>query len=289
MEAVIKRGRTVDAVVNPKNYFPFSRIPDRVAFEDAWQSNPHWVLANMAHAAYCDPKYLKELFSKFGAKIQFYESKPDKNGIRRGREAFLVSWDDRAILAFRGTEAGQKMKWRIPEKIIAAAKRLKVDLPSEVKTVFPTDILDDLDFGKVAYGEEGCRSEVHGGFLKATEELWPDILQDLNQLALSDPTQLFATGHSLGAAMAVCAGLMTPFKKIVTFGEPSVGNDLENNIDPHSHIRYVNGNDPVTKIVPEALFRHHGELVEIQDIDGPDFRFDHSIVNYAEILAPAGA
>jgi hypothetical protein len=32
------------------------------------------------------------------------------------------------------------------------------------------------------------------------------------------------------------------------------------------------------------MYKHHGELKEIEDIDGPDVRFDHSIINYAVIL-----
>ena len=108
-------------------------------------------------------------------------------------------------------------------------------------------------------------------------------------MVLSDPTQLFVTGHSLGAAMAVIAGMIYSFNKIVTFGEPSVGNNLERTIEPSCpHIRYVNGDDPVTKIVPESLFKHHGKLKKIMDIEGTDFRFDHSIINYAIILESLG-
>ena len=133
-------------------------------------------------------------------------------------------------------------------------------------------------------------------FLGQAEDLQPSIARAaiweqsdhcpiLENLELSSPGQLFVTGHSLGAAMAVIAGVKYPFNKIVTFGEPSVGNDLDNSIDPEcSHIRYVNGVDPVTKIVPESMYKHHGEPIEIEDMDGPDVRFDHSIINYSAIL-----
>ena len=85
--------------------------------------------------------------------------------------------------------------------------------------------------------------------------------------------------------MAVIAGIKYSFNKIVTFGEPSVGNDLDNTIEPGCfHIRYVNGIDPVTKIIPESIYKHYGELKEIKDIDCSDIRFDHSIINYAIIL-----
>ena len=291
MKEIENRGRTLDAVVNPKNYSPFSKIPDKAAFEAAWKSNPDWIFANMAHAAYCDREDIEKLFKDFGAtEIKFYESKLDEHGIKRGREAFLAIWDDKAILSFRGTEAGDKLKIKLNEKIRFFATHLKIDLPPDIDILFlPTDLIDDLDFAPYTYKEESGESQVHGGFFKATMELWPEIYKDLETLDLSDSTQIFVTGHSLGAAMAVIAGIVYSFKKIVTFGEPSVGNNLENTIEPGcSHIRYVNGDDPVTKIVPEFLFKHHEEPKEIKDIEGPDFKFDHSIINYAIILESSG-
>jgi predicted lipase len=239
----------------------------------------------MAHAAYCNKSYLEDLFETFGARIKFYQSNPDKNGVVRGREAYLAIWDDKAILSFRGTEADDKLRVKLRESK-KNSKLLEKILPSEFKLSFiPTDIVDDLNFSPVTYKGKTGQSQVHRGFFKATEELWPEISGDLENLELTSPDQLFVTGHSLGAAMAVIAGIKYPFNKIVTFGEPSVGNDLDNTIDPDcSHIRYVNGNDPVTKIVPKSMYKHHGELKEIEDIDGPDVRFDHSIINYAVIL-----
>ena len=63
----------------------------------------------------------------------------------------------------------------------------------------------------------------------------------------------------------------------MTFGELSVGNNLVNSIvSGCQHIRYVNGNDPVTKIVPNFVFKHYGILKEIVDVDSADMRFDHS-------------
>ena len=285
MQKIEDRGRTLDAVVNPNKYPPFSKIADKDAFESAWKSNPDWIFANMAHAAYCDLEYLEELFKKFGATIKFYESKPDDQDIIRGREAFFAIWDDKAILSFRGTEASDKLKIKVNEKLIYIAKKyLSIDIPTEVKTLFPTDLFDDADFAKVTYSETGGKSDVHGGFYKSTNELWPFIVKDLDNLRLSDPTQLFVTGHSLGAAMALIAAMMYSFKEVVTFGEPSVGNDIDNTLDNCTHIRFVNGDDPVTKIVPEMLFAHHSNPIKIQDISGPDMKYDHSIVNYAEIL-----
>ena len=285
MKDIEKRGRTFDSVVNPKKYKPFSKIPDQDAFEVAWKSNPDWIFANMAHAAYCDRDNLKELFTNFGASIEFYESVPNKYGFIRGRQAFLATWHDKAILSFRGTEASEQMKWKVSEKLVAVAKKfLNINLPAEVKILFPTDLYDDAAFFKFTYREKEKSSQVHGGFYKATDELWPDIEKDLDGLSSDQKAQLFVTGHSLGAAMGLIAAMKGSFKEVVTFGEPSVGNNIDNTLGHCTHIRYVNGKDPVTKIIPEIVYEHHGDPISIEDIDGADMRYDHSIINYAEIL-----
>jgi len=277
MKSIKNRGRTLDAVFNPKHYAPFSGIVGRAAFKALWHDRPEAVLAHISHAAYCAPSYLTDLFEGFGATITFYHSHADAHGIIRGREAFLVVWPDKAVLAFRGTQAGQALavEWQ--------------DADSDAHTLrlpfIPTDIVDDLNFMPHNYSEAGGASQFHRGFFNATSELWPEIYTDLAVLNLTDPAQLFVTGHSLGAAMAVVAAAFHPFKQVVTFGEPAVGNHLDCTIASGcAHVRYVNGHDPVTKIVPDWLYHHHGELRAITDSDGPDFRYDHSIINYGCIL-----
>ncbi len=286
MKKIKNRGRTLDAVVNPNHYMPFSSILDVDTFEKTWLNNPSLIFANMSHAAYFDKNFLIELFKKFGAKIKFYESEFNEGGVKRGREAFLAIWKDKAILSFRGTEANEKLQIKINNKNNFLNKFTNIKLQKEVGIPFlPTDIIDDLYFIPKTYGEGINKSQIHSGFLNATKELFPNIQKDIDHLRLSDPSQIYVTGHSLGAAMAVVAGALGSFKMIVTFGEPSVGNNLDNTIDKNcKHIRYVNGIDPVTKIIPKFLFEHHGELRSITDIDGPDFRYDHSIINYSIIL-----
>ena len=87
--------------------------------------------------------------------------------------------------------------------------------------------------------------------------------------------------------MATLAGMRYPFEEVVTFGEPRVGSNIDIAFKAKSHKRYVNGNDPVTKVPPELFFGydHHGEPVRIFDPGGrTDFRYDHSIVYYSENL-----
>ncbi|MDQ7017452.1 MAG: lipase family protein [Gammaproteobacteria bacterium] len=292
MKAVENRGRTLDGVVNPGKYEPFMGMVDRAAFDVAWEKNPDWILANMAHAAYCSEENIIKTMEKLGLNFEcFYQSEFGGDGIKRGREAFLVSWDDKVILSFRGTEGADRFSFNANKMFSFFVKTFDIKLPKSVDVPFiPTDIFDDVNFSPVVYQDHGGaqgKSSVHGGFLKATKELWPKIKMDLQRLRNSGGKEFFVTGHSLGAAMAVVAAMMGDFNRVVTFGEPSVGNDLDNTINKHcQHIRYVNGDDPVTKIVPKFIFQPHGDKVEITEVSGADWRFDHSIINYAAILAP---
>jgi len=295
MKPITDRGRTLDAVINPSNYTPFPDINNKDDFDHAWQTNPDWVMANLAHAAYCPENEMEIQLEKLGMKCHFYQSTADESGIIRGREALLAVWGDNAILAFRGTEASDKMTLKIRDKMSFITEYLNsvlpvnISLPEEIDILFmPTDLIDDLDFLPETYqdpdGKRGT-SKVHRGFLKATKELWPDIEKKLEQLKQKGVKHFFVTGHSLGAAMAVVAAIMYDFDKVVTFGEPAVGKDIDKTIGENCpHIRYVNGNDPVTKIVPEAIYPHHGKCENIGKETLISWRFDHSIINYAAIL-----
>ena len=92
--------------------------------------------------------------------------------------------------------------------------------------------------------------------------------------------------------MAVIAGMTFPFARIVTFGAPRVGQDLQDTLgDPSCHIRCVNGNDPVPWIVPSVYpfrYKHFGDLRNIVDqTHGPSTLYDHAILSYAAVLRDA--
>jgi hypothetical protein len=73
---------------------------------------------------------------------------------------------------------------------------------------------------------------VHRGFLKAIEELMPDIVATLRPLVGADKdTHIFVTGHSLGASLATLCTLllaMQGFRNLHTYiyAPPRSGNDL---------------------------------------------------------------
>jgi predicted lipase len=95
--------------------------------------------------------------------------------------------------------------------------------------------ISNLDFAKMsAYPKcKGCK--VHNGFYRAWESVMGEVVSEVKRLvALQPKAQVFVTGHSLGAALAVlCAAelgasaqsLGFPIEAVYTFGEPRVGND----------------------------------------------------------------
>ena len=268
---VIKRGRTFEAVYQAGSFKPFRRLSDsgrfdpgtspEVRFQQMWDSNPGWVMASLSHAAYLtDREELKALLSYIGAEA-------DDNYIFdvNNHQGYLAVFPDKAILVFRGTE------------------------PDE----FP-DLLVDANILTDKF--EGIR--VHQGFYKATIEVWhgAGIEQKLNSVSknLTDSSNIYVTGHSLGAALAVDSGFLYEFREIVTFGQPRVAKDdlrplLKGN---PRYLRYINGNDKVTDVPPEELgWQHSGTANNIKDQDGPftgvlpyPINLDHSPLNYAYIL-----
>ncbi len=248
-----------------------------------WESNLPWLLANMAHLAYFDEATIHELMEPFKAeRIAFLE--------KDGAQAFMVLWDDRAILSFRGSQP-------LEDHVLPKKRRLgifrrfrivcihKLTLDQKSLLFLNNDVLADLIFKKTRF-DHPDDVQVHSGFLGEINKLWGLISPELDAAVGSIP--IWVTGHSLGGAMATLAGMRFPFEAVVTFGEPRVGSHIHQVFKAKKHVRYVNGDDPVTRLPPELIFGydHHGEAVRITDRDGhTDPCHDHSIVYYSENLA----
>ena len=125
----------------------------------------------------------------------------------------------------------------------------------------------DLSFKQVsAYPKcNGC--EVHGGFYDDWVALMPGIVNETLRLHNEQPNaQLFVTGHSLGAALAVLSASELHYTQgltitaVYTYGEPRVGNKAFKdfyNQGTHLSWRVTHNKDPVPKLPPTAFgFTH---------------------------------
>lgn len=240
--------KTLEKVFYPERFPPFAMAPHMRSadFDHFWEVNRPWVLANLAHAAYHTRETITELVTRFGAKACYFYDQD-------GAQAYLALWADKAILAFRGTQINSM-----------------------------NDLGADLLFLPTPYG----RATVHRGFLRELDKLWPPIEADLERYTRGKTSDLpvWATGHSLGGALATLAGMRVAFESVVTFGEPPAGHHLASMFLSKRHVRYINGDDPIPKM-PEIMNEHHGEPIRIAPPDThTDWRYDHAIIYYAENL-----
>ena len=112
-----------------------------------------------------------------------------------GAEVLIVKDRNDLWFAFRGTE---------PSKL--------------------NDVMADLKLAKQAAVAGG---KVHGGFQDEVNDLWMDILKELEHNAqLKVKKDVYMCGHSLGAAMATIAATRYEPVELFTFGSPRVGGPM---------------------------------------------------------------
>lgn len=162
----------------------------------------------------------------------------------RGTEAFVAANDELVIIAFRGTEPTKIGDWLTDAAVLPVA---------------------------------GPAGQVHSGFLRALNLVWPDVLRAIDALQTKGQS-LWFTGHSLGAALATLAVARLRLNEdravhgLYTFGQPRTGDrefETRFNLDFKSQcFRYVNNSDVVTR-VPTRLtgYSHVGTFVYF-DKDG---------------------
>lgn len=259
---VHKRGRTFSSTYFSFMYKPFQELmqpspakpdgPDwfekifgrkgtnKERFDYIWKENPNYIFANLTHTAYLiewSENQNREISSKFESDdVSVGISDVDKElGALVGEfggqieriefantQAILTWWPDKIILTFRGTEA--------------------FDLQESIK-----DVLDDTDITTTKDYNGAC---IHSGFSNATTNFWncgeePRDPKDKStkkqckkgklkariealKRELSVQKEVYVTGHSLGAALAVVSTFEYPnFKRVVTFGEPRIGTNLD--------------------------------------------------------------
>jgi len=135
------------------------------------------------------------------------------------------------------------------------------------------DFLTDMKFWRMSipYGNSASKVRVHSGFCEAYQHF---LVRDVIKTFIKDDVKdIYITGHSYGAALAMLCALDLQYNfpdryyEVVTFGCPRLGNRhfaKSYNKRVVKTIRFENGNDLVTKIPPAIFgFRHAGIRLHI--------------------------
>ncbi|GAB4455408.1 MAG: hypothetical protein Kow0070_03600 [Anaerolineales bacterium] len=201
----------------------------------AYSDRTAWVMASMAQLVY-------ERFEQGGKERELLIQKLKGGGFRlvgefnspeTDTQAFLVTNDEYAVLAFRGTEV--------------------------TKT---KDVITDARVFKIS----AIEGRVHKGFAEAYRSIEPQVLKALKKVR---GLPLYITGHSLGAALATIATqhlehdpvLRDEIAACYTFGSPRVGDDEFDREFKSSIYRVVNTTDIVTVIPLLSMgFIHIGDV-----------------------------
>ena len=213
--------------------FPFPCAVTEFDIRNAW-----W-LAEASLLAYADETFVREQWTRVNPKLQlrFFQG-PSTN-------CYVVSGDEFAIVAFRGTEV---------------LKKGEGTTLSEVLKDWKTDAQITL----VNWSRNGA---VHQGFSMALDEVWWDKqgrlgLRSYLDTLLTKPAQrsLWFTGHSLGAALATLAASRYGHAAgLYTFGSPHVGDRIFARSFDLPAYRFVNGADIVTTFLADfGPYEHVG-------------------------------
>jgi len=166
------------------------------------------------------------------------------------RDACLVGRNgDGIVVAFRGT--------------------LPPDSPNRRQAL--EDWLQDFDAGLVS--RAGMPGQVHEGFARTVDTLWPELSAAVKALRAARPDRVFVTGHSKGGAVAPLAamrllaeGIVTKAEiEVCTFAGAHAGNQAF--ADGYlqavsSAVRYEFGDDIVPHVPPSFVFRHALSKIE---------------------------
>ena len=188
------------------------------------------------------------------------------------------------VVAFFGAQSSQAYVISMPNAIVLAFRGTQVD-------DFWASVLDfaiDASFLPVS---DSHGNLVHGGFLRALEEIWSDVVAHLLAEQARNSRPLWITGHSLGAALATIAANRCGddprfrLQGVYTFGSPRVGDPGFGDRIQVPVFRFRNDSDIVPHLPIGLLFRH---LPQLQFIDGAG-HLHHDVPAPLEALLDHGA
>lgn len=232
----------------PYDWWAFFKDADRHPFRyqaTAFDMLNAWWLIEASTLTYSNPEFAQRTFAGAGfSVVRFFSG--------QSTQAFVASNDTFVVVAFRGTET--------------SVRREKPDY---------LDVLYDLLTVKRILLVPYDGGLVHRGFKLALDEIWWDrkhggrnvmgLKSYLDDLLAQKERPMWFTGHSLGGALATLAAKRyNRVRGLYTFGSPRVG-DLEfRNHYSATHFRFVNDDDIVPRVPPQALLYHHvGEMIFI--------------------------
>lgn len=118
-----------------------------------------------------------------------------------------------------------------------------------------SDVIVDARFWQTKSQTTG---KIHQGFKEALDEVWDQLYEYVASIRAD--RNLWYTGHSLGAALAILAASRLPGTAVYAFGSPRVGNKKFIKSISTPVYRIAKSRDIVTRIPPPLGYRHVGEL-----------------------------
>jgi hypothetical protein len=176
--------------------------------------------------------------AEFGMQAELYSA--------GNTQAYVAHNSDAILVTFRGTEA--------PTSIEGLKDWLLTDAVNLL-------IMPEGDLG-TDFAAAGVGTRWHSGFMKALEDIWPQVFAAVTTLRKQSDRPLWITGHSLGGALALLAAWRFKRKfvnvhQVYTFGAPMVGNDVTARVIDREFgnkiFRYVNDQDPIPQLPTISL------------------------------------
>jgi triacylglycerol lipase len=220
--------------------------PDYVHFENALEVpfEGHATTFSPQNAWWLADCALLSYWPEATARLRFHDDGGFQDSMLsdlHGTQCYVAWKADAVIVAFRGTQPTQRV-----------------------------DLLHDVDFLKVAWDRPG--EEVHEGFGKALDVVWPDIFAEIQR---HPDRSVWFTGHSLGASVATLAAdrflrVTGALPWLYIIGSPRVGDAAFvggfNARFSGRAFRYVNHHDVVTHLPPRNF--GFGEIDAAFHFDG---------------------
>ena len=173
---------SLEALISPHKFTP-SIMNDERNFDELWNNQREWVLSNLSHIAYFRKDDVISFMQKLGANnTTFYNND--------GAQGFLSTWDDKAILVFRGTQLMEHLPKKYED--LNFLQKTYIDILIRIKfNIFKlpfvnNDFIADIQFCHARLTKIKGVS-VHSGFLSETKKLWKQIIKDVRRLEGKKP------------------------------------------------------------------------------------------------------